>query len=41
VLWSGYGRLDAPPEMVQLITQAIEVGYLTALRDARDGRLEL
>ena len=41
VLWSGYGRLDAPPGMARLITEAIEVGYLTAVRDMRDGRVEL
>jgi hypothetical protein len=40
-LWSEYGRLDAPTAMARLITQAIEVGYLTALHDIRHGRTEL
>lgn len=35
------GFLDAPTAMARLITQAIGIGYLTALRDIRDGRTEL
>ncbi|WP_179202368.1 hypothetical protein [Streptomyces caniscabiei] len=27
----------APPELQQLITEAIEIGYATALQDVRDG----
>ncbi|WP_399926916.1 hypothetical protein [Streptomyces kanamyceticus] len=34
---AGHGLLYAPPELQQLITQAIEIGYATALQDVRDG----
>lgn len=39
-LWSGFGFRDGPPEVVQLVLQAIEVGYLAALRDVRDGQFD-
>ncbi|WP_146051271.1 hypothetical protein [Streptomyces noursei] len=34
---AGHRLLYAPPELQQLITQAIEIGYATALQDVRDG----
>ncbi|MFF9320235.1 hypothetical protein ACF1D3_12930, partial [Streptomyces sp. NPDC014728] len=41
-LFSGAGHqlLYVPTELQQLITQAIEVGYATALHDVRDGGFE-
>lgn len=38
-LCSGVGAdlLHAPPRLQQLITEAIEVGYATALHDVRNG----
>ncbi|OKJ31446.1 hypothetical protein [Streptomyces sp. CB01580] len=38
-LFSGAGHqlLYVPTELQQLITQALEVGYVTALHDVRDG----
>lgn len=41
-LMSGHGGfLYAPTAMARLVTQAIEIGYVTALRDMRDGRIDL
>jgi hypothetical protein len=37
ILWSGSGYQDAPPRVQQMLVQAIEVGYLTALQNVRDG----
>lgn len=34
---AGHRLLYAPPELHQLITEAIEVGYAAALRDVRNG----
>ncbi len=34
---AGHRLLYAPPELQQLITEAIEIGYATALQDVRDG----
>ncbi|MDT0613607.1 hypothetical protein [Streptomyces lancefieldiae] len=34
---AGHRLLYAPPELRQLITEAIEVGYAAALQDVRDG----
>ncbi|MDI3390677.1 hypothetical protein QIS99_31450 [Streptomyces sp. B-S-A8] len=34
---AGYRLLYIPTELQQLITQAIEIGYATALQDVRDG----
>lgn len=34
---AGHRLLYAPTELQQLITEAIEIGYATALQDVRDG----
>jgi hypothetical protein len=39
-LWSGFGFLDAPTEVLEMLLQAIEAGYATALHDLRDGGLD-
>ncbi|MFE1339808.1 hypothetical protein ACFW6K_19260 [Streptomyces sp. NPDC058733] len=41
-LYSGAGHrlLYAPPELRQLITDAIEVGYAAALQDVRNGEFD-
>jgi hypothetical protein len=41
-LCSGAGAdlLYAPPSLQQLITEALEVGYATALRDVREGNFD-
>lgn len=39
-LWSGFGYQDAPPEVTQMFLHALEAGYLTALRDVRNGDLD-
>jgi hypothetical protein len=36
-LWSGFGYQDAPGDVLRMFSQAIEIGYLIALRDVRDG----
>lgn len=36
-LMSGSGLLYVPTEVIQMLTQAIEVGYATALKAVRDG----
>ena len=36
-LWSGYGYQDAPTEVLRMFVQAIEIGYMAALHDVRDG----
>jgi hypothetical protein len=36
--WSGFGYQNAPLRV--LLVQAIEVGYMTALKDVRDGDLD-
>ncbi|MFC4948289.1 hypothetical protein [Pseudonocardia sp. GCM10023141] len=38
--WSGSGYLDAPAEVMEMLTQAVEIGYATALDDLRSGRLD-
>jgi hypothetical protein len=38
--WSSYGIFDEQPEVSQMVRQALEVGYLTALSDRRDGKLD-
>jgi hypothetical protein len=40
-LWSGFGCLDAPTDVLRMFVQAIEVGYMTALSDVRDGNLNV
>jgi hypothetical protein len=39
-LWSGFGYTDAPAPVLQMLINAIEAGYATALRDMREGRLD-
>jgi hypothetical protein len=39
-VWSGGGFLDASAEVLQMFTQAIEVGYATALQHLREGYLD-
>jgi hypothetical protein len=39
-LWSGYGYQDAPTEVLQMLIEATEVGYMAALNDLRDGNLD-
>jgi len=39
-LWSEYGYQDAPAEVDRLLKNAIEVGYMAALKDVRDGNLD-
>jgi hypothetical protein len=39
-LWSGFGYRDAPPHVLEMLVQAIEVGYATALYDLRTGHLD-
>ena len=39
-LWSGYGYQDAPIEVLRMLVNAIEIGYMAALNDIRDGDLD-
>ena len=39
-LWSEFGYQDAPGDVLRMFAQAIEIGYLTALRDVRNGDLD-
>jgi len=39
-LWSGYGYQDAPTEVIRMLVNAIEIGYMAALNDVRDGDLD-
>jgi hypothetical protein len=39
MLWSGFGYLDAPTDVLRMFVQAIEVGYMAALGDVRDGKI--
>ncbi len=39
-LWSGFGYQDAPSEVQRMLLQAIETGYLPALRDVPAGALD-
>jgi hypothetical protein len=39
-LWSGLGFRDAPTDILEMLVQAIEAGYATALHDLRDGGLD-
>lgn len=36
-LWSALGYQDAPTDVLRMLVAATEVGYMTALRDVRDG----
>lgn len=40
MLWSGYGYQDAPTEVIKMLVNAIEIGYMVALNDIRRGRLD-
>jgi hypothetical protein len=40
-LWSGFGYLDAPTDVLRMFAQVIEVGYMTALNDVRDGNINV
>lgn len=39
-LWSGFGYQDAPGDVLRMFVQAIEIGYMAALRDVRDGKFD-
>lgn len=39
-LLSGSGLLEVSPGMVDVVSWAIRTGYLTALHDVRDGRID-
>ncbi len=39
-LWSGFGYQDAPPQVQQMLINALEAGYATALSNLRDGDLD-
>lgn len=39
-LWSGYGYQNAPAEVLRMLVQAIEIGYMAALHDVRDGSFD-
>jgi hypothetical protein len=39
-LWSEYGYQDAPTEVLRMLVNAIEIGYMAALNDIRDGDLD-
>ncbi|GGM23535.1 hypothetical protein ACFFX1_10485 [Dactylosporangium sucinum] len=39
-LWSGYGYQDAPTEVLRMLVNAIEIGYMAALNDVRSGDLD-
>jgi hypothetical protein len=39
-LWSEYGYQDAPIEVLRMLVNAIEIGYMAALNDIRDGDLD-
>ena len=37
---SAYGYQDAPTEVIKMLVNACEVGYMAALNDLRDGDLD-
>jgi hypothetical protein len=39
-VWSAYGFQDAPIEVLRMLVNASEVGYMAALNDIRDGDLD-
>jgi integrase/recombinase XerD len=39
-VWSGFGYQSPPAEVQRMLSQAIAVGYATALRAVRDGKLD-
>jgi hypothetical protein len=40
MLWSGYGFQGAPYPVLEMMTRAIEIGYMAALEDIRRGALD-
>ncbi|MFV2101873.1 hypothetical protein [Micromonospora sp. LOL_024] len=39
-VWSAYGYQDAPTEVLRMLIDATEVGYMVALNDIRNGDLD-
>ncbi|MEU9507839.1 hypothetical protein AB0D32_16365 [Micromonospora sp. NPDC048170] len=39
-VWSAYGYQDAPTEVLRMLIDATEVGYMAALNDIRSGDLD-
>ena len=39
-VWSAYGFQDAPIEVLRMLVNASEVGYMAALNDVRNGDLD-
>lgn len=39
-VWSAHGFQDAPIEVLRMLVNASEVGYMAALNDIRDGDLD-
>nr|WP_152332191.1 hypothetical protein [Micromonospora purpureochromogenes] len=39
-VWSEYGYQDAPTEVLRMLVNATEVGYMAALNDLRRGDLD-
>ncbi|WP_431728463.1 hypothetical protein [Verrucosispora sp. TAA-831] len=39
-VWSAYGYQDAPIEVLRMLVNATEVGYMAALNDLRRGNLD-
>jgi hypothetical protein len=39
-LWSEYGFLDAPLAVLEMLTHAVEMGYVAALEEIRRGALD-
>ena len=40
MLWEDYGFKDAPAPVLRMMSQAMEIGYLRAIRDARQGKFD-
>jgi basic membrane lipoprotein Med (substrate-binding protein (PBP1-ABC) superfamily) len=39
-VWSAFGYREAPDDVLRMFVQATEIGYVTALRDVRDGKFD-
>jgi hypothetical protein len=39
-VWSAYGYQDAPIEVLRMLVNATEIGYMAALNDIRGGDLD-
>lgn len=39
-VWSAYGYQDAPTQVIKMLVNACEIGYMAALNDLRDGDLD-